>query len=61
MSIYLSWMPNGVEGHFRAKPANESLAKNGSKCELFLPFLPFLLYVGMPWHAESMLRKPQVH
>jgi hypothetical protein len=39
------------------KLANESLAKNGSKCGLFLHFL---LYVGMPWHAESMLRKPQV-
>jgi hypothetical protein len=41
MSIYLSWMPNGAEGHIEPKPANESLAKDGSKCGLFLPFLAF--------------------
>ena len=30
------------------KPANESLVKNGSKCGLFWPFLPFFVIC---WHA----------
>ena len=42
------------------RPMNH-LLKMAANVKFFCNFCHFLLYVGMPWHAESMLRKPQVH
>ena len=37
------------------------LLKMAANVAFFCHFCHFLSYVGMPWHAESMSRKPQVH
>ena len=49
------WPPCGQN-----RPMNH-LSKMAANVDFFDHFCHFLLYVGMPWHAESMLRKLQVH